>query len=307
MDPGTSAGGGSDGRAASKDPSRTEYFALLPPALEAIESKIQWSNARGILLKSGWGGGAGSSFVFRNARRRVRATFTVSGPADNREGWEVRRFELTDPTGNVSYAASILWRMSASGERQLVCETLPLWPDDPAWRIRLDLVRAPPYPSNRVLRLLPIAFPSKEVDDAIVLRTDFLGRIMTVHARLATIPPMPNESSAFVSLGASLRFKLDGVGDDSPAAGNQDPMLRLIEVRDSVGSRMEDVTLYPDILAPPAPWRLEFRRQPVGVLEVTLAAPEERLFEFLVDSRAGWSQFDRVSDAVSDKGTAEAH
>ena len=71
------------------------------------------------------------------------------------------------------------------------------------------------------------------------------------------------------------------------------PMLQLLEVRDETGRILKDLRLFPDRLSDARVWRLEFagpsypdETVPTTVrsLDLTLAFPEERTFEFLVSS-----------------------
>lgn len=92
----------------------------------------------------GHGGGASVTsppYAFRDDARCALATFEFSGTDAVGAQWEVQQFRLTDPAGNTSFADSIEWQTTEKGHHILTCRTIPLWPDDPAWRIQLDLVR----------------------------------------------------------------------------------------------------------------------------------------------------------------------
>ncbi len=239
----------------------------------------------------GYGGGSsgGNSFRLRDDTRSAFATFDV---LEKGSQWEVRQFRLTDPTGNTSFATSVEWQLHEDGRRQLTCGTIPLWPDDPAWKIQLDLVRSGNPPSNRIVRLLRIPFPPVPGSRQIVAETNILGHRMRVHAvgmadqstfsRRLLVRPVP-----------SLEFEFDRHADDGHSAPS--PMLHLVDVKDEAGKPMLQTSLHPDTLVSPEKWCLDFladefrgmsNRTPVKFIDLTLGFMEQRRFEFFVKS--GW-------------------
>jgi hypothetical protein len=237
----------------------------------------------------------GLVFPIRDDHQRAEASLTIQDQNPTKGTWGLRLFALSDPTGNLSYPCSVAWKTLESGMQRLTFSTLPLWSDDPAWKIRLQLTRSGIPPAHRILVLKGLPFPRNDGTNNAVLQTNALGFDLIIRSLGPGMPGLtPNPSLNLQHPSFLLEFSRP---DDDP--GNKlGPMLQLLEVLDDTGRSMPSTELAPDEQIDVRHWRLSFHAREfhareyragttpttIQSVDVTLGFPEERTFEFLVPS-----------------------
>lgn len=239
----------------------------------------------------GSGGGGPILFSLRCTSRAMLAEFRITDPSAAVRRWDLNRFELADPVGNVSYALLHDWTATAPGEWRLRCWTLPLWKDDPVWRIRLDLVGIGTVASNRTLRLTGLPFPPPPGSSAVVHETNWLGTGLRVVSLGADDLLAASARLRVPHTHPRLAVEFDGI--KRSAVTGHSPEVRWLGARDAAGSDVGTVDLYREEFGDPERWVAGFRgsafqseqtNPPTFRLDVTFGFPEERHFEFAVRS-----------------------
>jgi hypothetical protein len=262
----------------------TTLLGLMQPEVCTFTDRLN------ILGGAGWNSMHGLVYPLRDDHQRTVASFTIEDSNPERGTWELRLFALSDPTGNLSYPCSVAWEQLGPGLQRLTCSTLPLWADDPAWKIRLQLTRSGIPPIQRVLALKNLPLPGVAGTNLVVLQTNTLGFDLTLRALGAGLPGLtPNPALNLEHPSFLLEFQSPG---DDP--GNKlGPMLQLLEVLDDTGRPMPSIELVPDQHLDVRHWRLSFRAPEfragaalttIQSVDLTLGFPEEQTFEFLVPS-----------------------
>jgi hypothetical protein len=257
--------------------------AATPPEIFNIEERLTFGGSGVDLMQ-------GLLFPLRDDHQRVGASFTLQDLSSKKGTWDLRGFTLSDPTSNLSYPCSVAWETLEPGRQRLTCSTLPLWSDDPAWKIRLQLARSGIPPADRILRLKDLPFPKVSDTNQLVLQTNTLGFDLTIRAFGAGLPGLtPNPALNLDHPSFLLEFRRP---EDDP--GNKlGPMLQLLQVLDVTGRPMPSTELVPDQHLDVRHWRLSFRARefradaaPTSIrsVDLTFGFPEERTFEFLVPS-----------------------
>lgn len=256
----------------------------------AIREMHSVASHRIFLGGTGSDGHADTPFPQRDDHRRATATFTVVDRSPAATPWELRDLTLRDPTGNVSYPCAVDRREIDSRTTQFVCTTIPLWSDDPAWKIRIRLSRSGIPPSHRILTLKGIPFPGVPETSSVILQTNFLGLPLSLRA-VGGVPPPAATNPPFTSVSPSLLFEFFPSPIQAP--GTPGPMVDLLDLRDDAGAVIDSTRFQVDRLYDVRNWRLEFYGQSLGQakapinpasLDVKLGFPEELAFEFLVPS-----------------------
>lgn len=238
----------------------------------------------------GHGVSSGLIFPLRDVHRRAEASFTVQDLNSKGGTWDLRGFMLFDPTGNLSYPCSVAWETTGTGLQRLTCSTLPLWSDDPAWKIRLQLARSGIPPADRVLVLNNLPFPKVMHTNHVVLQTNALGFDLTLRAVGAGFPG--NHPSLPLHMHQPC-FLLEFRRPEADSGNKLSPMLQLLQVLDDTGRPIPSTELAPDQHIDVRNWQLSFRAPEfragaapttIQSVDLTLGFPEERTFEFLVPS-----------------------
>jgi hypothetical protein len=141
---------------------------------------------------------------------------SLISPADSTESWVPQSAELSDATGNflnrVFYSTLLdgegLGRSKPSAKTGFT-EYLPgtLWPDEPAWRLRLEIKRAAGFAPEEfvVFKNVPVAQMGSLNDSR---RTNVVGGVQLVLTSFARSGPQTN--SNVTSSSASIYFDLPG-------------------------------------------------------------------------------------------------
>lgn len=253
-------------------------------AVRFCQSLVTFRGNHGSMVASG-----GGSFAFRDGTRQAIASFTVHDVENPRREWEVRQMLLVDPARNASYPRFWQWGPAQDGTRSLVCRTIPLWSDDAAWKLQLSLVDLGARAVGRLVRLDRIPFPGVGGARATTIETNVFGWRMKVH----WVGETNVQSSQRTFREPSVLFEFDPTAALSPLAS---PMVELVEVHDDSGRALASTPFDPDVLTDLRRWYLRFQDPafrldagPITVrwVDVVLAFPEERHFEFVVPSGTG--------------------
>jgi len=193
------------------------------------------------------------------------ATFQVASNGQPSRAWTVAGVELTDATGNTAHA----YRSAASSlEGQPVFGlSAALWPDEPAWKLRVEFSRIADFAPDERVSLPPIPVP--EPDTHSLIHTQMTVQGATFSGKLLAHLAVP------ASIG-NIRARAELVVSLVPVEGLR---LRLVRAADDRGRELRHLPGYAETSGAHNFW-LELPAD-ARTLDLTFAVTRSRFLEFV--------------------------
>ena len=107
-----------------------------------------------------------------------RARFQIVERGITNQDWKVQSMWFSDPTGN---------NRRADGSRDWTGNwfeifSVPLWLDEPAWKVEADLVRRSNFQPEETISFFQVPMPSRGMSKEAVFHTNLLGMDITLHS-----------------------------------------------------------------------------------------------------------------------------
>lgn len=163
------------GRLVIHNPARSSPPAIIPkptPSRERNADLDLWLVSLDVLGKGEtFNTGAGNHWG-------SRARFQIVERGLTNQDWKVQSMWFSDPTGN---------NRRAQGPRDwngnwFEIFSVPLWLDEPAWKVEADLVRRSNFPPEETILFSKVPMPSRMMSKEAVFHTNLLGMEITLHS-----------------------------------------------------------------------------------------------------------------------------
>jgi hypothetical protein len=193
------------------------------------------------------------------------AAFRVASNGQPSRAWTVASMELTDATGNTANS----YRSAASNldGQPVFGLSAALWPDEPAWRLKVEFSRIEDFAPDELVSLKGIAAP--EPDTHSLIHTQAVVQGATLAGKLLAHLAAP------VSIG-NIRAGAELVVSLVPVEGLR---LRLVRAADDRGRELRHLPGYADAAGPHNFW-LELPSD-ARALDLTFAVTRSRFVEFV--------------------------
>ncbi len=180
------------------------------------------------------------------------ATPSASVGTDIFETWGV----LESPCWFVTRDGQPAFLSTERNFNRITALTSPLWFDEPAWRIQVQMQRTGHYPAEHVVRLAELPFPPEAGTDAVILTTNLYGSACVIRAVGGhdwSVPNQPPPAGDHRWMYPSLRFEFQ----DTPQVLHTPVVVR---ARGNTGLDLhpKSLELLPPTRFAKSAWRLHF-------------------------------------------------